>query len=152
MNTLIDPAIERSNGWNASIQRILVVDDQLELWWRHLAVMTTTGYDVDTAEDGEAAWKALQTNDYDLLITDNNMPKLWGTELIERVRDDGMTLPIIFASSLLPVIDQRQKHHIHNVHFLEKPVSVARLLAIIQKSKTEQEKFSVQPLQSGHHG
>ena len=79
MNALLDPAVERNTGRNASIRSILLVDDEIDLWWdRDLAALAAAGYDVDTAEDGEAGWKALQTNEYDLLITDNKMPELWG--------------------------------------------------------------------------
>src|SRR5689334_19643597 len=61
--------------------RILVVDDELGIRQVSAAVLGCSGYDVDTAEDGEAGWNALQTKNYDLLITDNNMPKLTGVEL-----------------------------------------------------------------------
>ena len=41
-------------------------------------VLVDTGYEVDAAEDGEAAWDALQLNSYNLLITENKMPKVSG--------------------------------------------------------------------------
>ncbi len=143
MNALLDQAVEQNTGRHAPIHCILLVDDEIELWWkRDIAALTAAGYDVDTAEDGEAAWNALQTNDYDLLITDNNMPKLWGSDLIERLRNHGMKLPVIFASSLLPVIDPEHRSHFLNVQLLEKPVSASQLLASVEKS-TGQEKIPV---------
>ena len=143
MNALLDPAVERNTGRDASIRSILLVDDEIDLWWdRDLAALAAAGYDVDTAEDGEAGWKALQTNDYDLLITDNKMPMLWGWELIKRLHDHGMTLPIIFASSSLPVIDPEHELCFHDVHLLEKPVSASQLLAIVEKSQPVQKNWS----------
>jgi DNA-binding response OmpR family regulator len=112
--------------------RILLADDEIDLWWEKcLSALARSGYHVDTAEDGEAAWEAAQTNDYDLLIADNKMPKLWGLDLIIKLRAQGMALPIILASSLLPTIPPEQKPYFVNVHLLEKPVTPSQLLATI---------------------
>ena len=46
-----------------------------------------SGYQVDAAEDGQAAWAALQLHNYDLVVTDNNMPKMTGVELIKKLQD-----------------------------------------------------------------
>ena len=91
---------------------------------------------MDTVEDGEAAWEALQTNDYDLLIADNKMPKLWGLDLIIRLRPQNKTMPIIFASSLLPIIAPKHKPFFVNVHLPEKPVTPLQLLAAIDLTRT----------------
>ena len=82
--------------------RILVVDDDLDLRMLSADVLVRSGYQVDTAEDGAAGWDALQANRYDLLITDNNMPKVSGVELVKKVRSARMTLPVILASGTLP--------------------------------------------------
>ena len=144
MNILLAPTRERAAGGDVSVRRILLVDDEIDLWWdRDITALAAAGYEVDTAEDGEAAWKALQSDDYDLLITDNKMPKLWGMELIKRVRDHGITLPIIFASTLLPVIAPAQQQYFRDVGMLEKPVSAPQLLAAVEKSLPTQEKMPV---------
>src|SRR5436190_13695922 len=96
--------------------RILLVDDEIELWWvQCLAALARSGCCVDTAEDGEAGWEALQANEYDLLIADNRMPKVSGLELIINLRAQGMALPIVFASSLLPTIPPEQARYFVNV-------------------------------------
>ena len=58
--------------------RILVVDDEPAI--RHVMTLSLvqSGYHVDAAEDGEAAWQALQAKHYDLLITDLMLPDLEG--------------------------------------------------------------------------
>jgi CheY-like chemotaxis protein len=130
MTALLEPAVVRNTYQDISIRRILLVDDEIGLWWdRNLAALSAAGYNVDTAEDGETGWEALQTTSYDLLITDNKMPKLWGLELIERLRDHGMTLPIILASTCLPFASD-----VNDVHLLEKPVSSSLLLSTVQYS------------------
>ena len=54
---------------------ILVVEDDIFLRRLNTEVLLGSGYEVDAAADGAAAWQALNTDSYDLLITDNNMPK-----------------------------------------------------------------------------
>jgi CheY-like chemotaxis protein len=82
----------------ARAQRILVADDYEDARKLISKTLVCAGYDVDTATDGEAAWEALQHEHYDLLVTDNEMPRLAGMELIERIRKAGMSLPVIMAS------------------------------------------------------
>jgi two-component system chemotaxis response regulator CheY len=66
--------------------RILTVDDSRSM--RALLRMTLlgSGYEVVEAEDGQAALEWLEHNEVDLIITDINMPRLDGFELIERLR------------------------------------------------------------------
>ena len=66
--------------------RILVVDEDAGL--RHLgcACLSNDGYNVDTAADGEAAWAALCSSSYDLLLTGQVMPRLRGLDLVARMR------------------------------------------------------------------
>jgi DNA-binding response OmpR family regulator len=82
--------------------RILVVEDERLVRKVTAKKLIESGYEVDDAEDGEAAWRALQCNSYDLLITDNKMPKVTGVELIRKVRAARMALPIIMATGAEP--------------------------------------------------
>ena len=79
-------------------RRILVAEDDGCI--RHLisTVLAGAGFQVNAASDGQQAWEALLQEHYDLLVTDNEMPRLAGIQLIERIRDAGMSLPIIIAS------------------------------------------------------
>jgi Response regulator receiver domain len=72
---------------------ILVVEDDIFLRHRNNEVLLRDGYEVDAA-----AWVALQSRSYDLLITDNQMPGLSGAEFVRKLRAAQMTLPVIFAS------------------------------------------------------
>ena len=83
-------------------QRILVVDDDPSLLKVNAEVLACSGYHVDAAADGAAAWDALQLNHYDLLVTDNNMPKLTGFELIQKLHLAGAALPVILATGAPP--------------------------------------------------
>ena len=82
--------------------RILVVDDDEGIRLIISAVLCLGGLEVTAVADGQEAWEALHQHSYDLLVTDNEMPRLIGLRLIERIREAGMDLPIILASGTLP--------------------------------------------------
>jgi CheY-like chemotaxis protein len=101
------PMLGRGGSQPHRLRRILIVEDEEDLRLFYLNVLARDGYHVNAAEDGEAGWQALQAagcaaSGYDLLITDNKMPKLSGVELIEKVNAARMELPIILASGALP--------------------------------------------------
>ena len=85
-----------------SPHRILVVEDDISTRQLITEALIHSGYGVDAAEDGAAAWEALSAGSYDLMITDNNMPNVSGVELLKKLRAARMTLPVIMATGTLP--------------------------------------------------
>lgn len=93
----------------AASARILLVDDEETIRRICADTLRRSGYCVDTAGDGETGWEMLNaagegTGHYDLLITDNNMPRLSGSDLIKRMRRAHMGLPVIMASGMVPTM------------------------------------------------
>jgi len=82
--------------------RIRVVEDNATIRELNVQVLALAGYHVEGAEDGAAGWQLLDGGNFDLLITDNEMPKMSGLELIKQVRSAGMPLRIIMATGTLP--------------------------------------------------
>jgi CheY-like chemotaxis protein len=121
--------------------RILVVDDDRDLRLLSAEVLVRSGYKVDTAEDGEAGWEALHANSYDLLITDHNMPKVSGVELVKKVRSAHMILPVILASAALPAEELDRVPWLYPVATLIKPFS-SDYLRICVRSKWLLKPFS----------
>src|ERR1041384_3993095 len=83
-------------------QRILVAGDDGDVRQATAKLLTRCGYEVDTAEDGAAAWDTLQRNRYHLLITNHHIAKVSGVELLEKLRAARMALPVIMAAPALP--------------------------------------------------
>jgi|SRR5450756_1747245 len=83
-------------------QRILVVDDSPDIRRLNTEVLTSSGYQVDAAEDGAVAWVLLQQNQYDLLVTDDDMPKVSGSELLQMLHAAGSDLPVIMVTGITP--------------------------------------------------
>jgi DNA-binding response OmpR family regulator len=119
-------------------KRILVVDDDNVIRCLYRDILVGSGYHVDMAEDGAAGAAALQAASYDLLITDNNMPKVSGVELIQKLRSNHMTLPIIMASGTAPAAEVE----IHLAATLLKPISRDELLAAVKKILGETDDLS----------
>jgi DNA-binding response OmpR family regulator len=111
---------------------ILVLDDDEDIREICVEALSQHGYQVDTAADGEAGWEALQARPYDLLITDHNMPKLSGLDLVKKVRAAGMPLAVIVASGSLSPEELGRHPSIQISAALPKPFSPAELVQAVQ--------------------
>ena len=125
--------------------RILVVDDDRELRLLSAAVLVRSGYQVDTAEDGAAGWATLHANSYDLLITDNNMPKLSGVELVKKVRSARIALPVILASGALPTEELNRHPWLQLAATLVKPFYSGQLLETVNEVLAQPTVFAAAP-------
>ena len=96
------PALARLRSQTNPPHRVLVVDDDDVMRRLNTMVLLRAGYAVDAAEDGVAAWEALCAESYDLMITDNNMPKMKGIEVLVKLRAARMALLVIMATGALP--------------------------------------------------
>jgi len=123
-----EPAGAFPRGDASPPRRILVVEDDQFLRQRNTSALILSGYMVDTATDGGAAWAALNANRYDLLITDNSMPKISGIELLKKLRSASMELPVIMATGKLPVEELAQNPGLEPVALLPKPYADNQLL------------------------
>jgi CheY-like chemotaxis protein len=108
--------------------RILVADDDEGMRCLSSNVLSDTGFDVHVACDGEQAWDALCHGHFDLLITDNDMPRLTGMKLIERIRETGMQLPVIIASGSVLTASAHESPQLQIAAVLSKPFSIAELI------------------------
>ena len=111
-------------------QRILVADDDSDVRQLSARVLIRYGYHVDAAEDGAAAWEALQIKAFNLLITDHNMPRLTGVELVKKLRSARRALPVILATGL-PTEVLAQNPSLQVAAMLPKPFSVEELLETV---------------------
>lgn len=81
-------------------KRILVVDDSLTVREVERDLLRSNGYIVDIAVDGMDGWHAVRSKEYDLIITDVDMPRMDGIELVNNIRHDLhlKTLPVMIVS------------------------------------------------------
>jgi DNA-binding response OmpR family regulator len=126
-----EPAIALGRGQKTPSRRILVVDDDRDSRQLKTDLLTSSGYQVETANDGAAGWEALRTHDYDLVITDDHMPKMTGVEMIEKLYLSHKTVPVIMATGSLPTDAFVRRPWLKPEATLQKPFTIRDLLKVI---------------------
>jgi len=132
------PAVTPLQSQTVPVQRILVVEDDTSLRQLSAGVLVRSGYEVDAAEDGAAAWEALRVDSYDLMITDNNMPNLTGIELLKKLYAARMALPFIMASGKMPEEEFTQCPWLQPTATLLKPYTIEELLGTVKAALHEE--------------
>ena len=84
----------------SSVQRILVVDDSLTVREVEKKLLESQGYYVDVAVDGVDAWNIVRKGQYDLIISDIDMPRMNGIELVSLIKNDAAlrSTPVMVVS------------------------------------------------------
>jgi two-component system sensor histidine kinase and response regulator WspE len=81
-------------------KRVLIVDDSLTVRELERKLLTSHGYEVEAALDGMDGWNAVRTGHFDLVISDIDMPRMDGIELVTLIKKDANTkaLPVMIVS------------------------------------------------------
>jgi two-component system sensor histidine kinase and response regulator WspE len=81
-------------------KRILVVDDSITVREVERQVLRNEGYEVAVAVDGMDGWNQARAGSFDLIVSDVDMPRMNGLELVKRIREDERLgeVPIIIVS------------------------------------------------------
>ncbi len=90
---------EQTNG-AAHRKRVLVVDDSLTVRELERKLLDGRGYEVEVAVDGMDGWNSARAGQYDLVITDVDMPRMDGIELVKLLKQDARlgSLPVMIVS------------------------------------------------------
>ena len=115
-----------------SCQRILLVKREGDLRQLNAEVLMDAGYQVDLADDGATAWAALQSYKYDLLITDQFLPRLSGVQLVRKICAASMSLPVIMATDILPTWEFALHPCLQAVTMLHNPYSTEKFLGLVK--------------------
>ncbi len=96
----IDSVRSSENINKKPVKRILVVDDSMTVREVERKLLRQCGYEVDIAVDGLDAWNILHKNSYELVITDVDMPRMNGIELVEKIKAESRYcgLPVVIVS------------------------------------------------------
>jgi DNA-binding response OmpR family regulator len=114
--------------------KILLVEDDADTRFALTMLFELEGFDVVNAADGEEAYLCAVTERPDLIITDINMPRVSGLDLIRLVREDGRIagVPIVAMSAV-------EKQHLNRaielgaVAACQKPIEFDNFLSLIGK-------------------
>jgi hypothetical protein len=122
---------------NGDKGRILLVEDNVALSGVICFNLTRAGYQVTSVSNGREAIEALERSRYDLVLSDQQMPKMTGIQLCEHIREmpDHVHLPFILLTAKCMEIDvAKLRQRLGMSAALPKPFSPSELLTSIEES------------------
>ncbi len=123
------PAVAAPSEVVGGGRRVLLVDDEAVVREVGRRILQRIGFEVVTAEDGEAAVATFQREGgaFDLLLVDLTMPGLGGREVVSVIREGGSTVPILLVSGHSEAGEVGRSIECGANGFLAKPYTVAEL-------------------------
>ncbi|HXX36499.1 MAG TPA: response regulator transcription factor [Thermodesulfobacteriota bacterium] len=112
--------------------RILLVEDDVKIASFIVKGLKAAGYAVDHALDGEKGLALVSTEPYDAAIVDLMLPKLNGLSLIEKMRKEKVSTPVIILSAKGSVDDRVKGLQTGSDDYIAKPFAFSELLARVQ--------------------
>ena len=115
------------------ICRILVADDNPIIRRLLFSMLGRSGHVVEECDDGRAALNKLASESYSLLIVDQNMPVMTGSEVIKALRAQGVGIPIILVSGCPTDENLGSLENLESVAILGKPFTLVELKGIMRR-------------------
>lgn len=131
------------------MQRILLVDDDLELLKQIQRYLSFENYEIETASSGLKALELLSERKYDVVVLDWSIDQLTGPEICQRFRSGGGTTPVIFLTGHDAIGDKVVAYDIGADDYLTKPFHMKELLLRVKAISSRSEKTETHILQYG---
>jgi DNA-binding response OmpR family regulator len=114
-----------------SMKRILIVDDEPHVIRVMRLALERRGYEVDDAANGEIALERIAENSPDVMITDIDMPRMNGEKLCKEIHRSmpDQTFRIYVLTARAEREHREWSSRLPNLEFMEKPVSIRKLVA-----------------------
>ena len=119
--------------------RLLWADDEIELLHGHIIFLKSKGYEVVTVTNGRDAIEACRTEDFDLMLLDENMPGLSGLETLVQVKEIRPALPIVMVTKSEEEDIMEEAIGSKIADYLIKPVNPSQILLALKKNIHKQE-------------
>lgn len=108
--------------------RILLVEDSRNLALSLAASLKYNHYVVDTAFDGETGYDCAITGIYDAIVLDLMLPKMNGYDVLKRLRQEGVTTPVLILSAKSELYDKVPAFELGADDYLTKPFETKELI------------------------
>ena len=112
--------------------RILLAEDEKSMSKALTVILTKNNYSVDAVFNGEDALSYISAGDYDLAILDVMMPKMDGFEVVRRIRQKGIAIPVMMLTAKSQTDDKVEGLDLGANDYLTKPFESRELLARIR--------------------
>jgi len=117
-----------------SKERILWADDEIDLLKPHILFLQNKGYQVETVTNGRDALDALNSQNFNLIILDENMPGISGLEALQRIKIIQPNVPVIMITKSEEENIMNQAIGSEIADYLIKPVNPMQILLSIKKN------------------
>lgn len=114
--------------------RILIIDDETGVCEEFGSILKDEGHEVDTALNGEEGLKKLQEQNFDLIFLDVLMPRMEGSEALNRIKKVSQT-PVVIMSGYLPPHKEKEIIRAGALACLKKPLDLPRVFELIEKAQ-----------------
>ena len=111
---------------------VLLIEDDKEAAGYVVKGLRESGHVVDHADNGESGLDLALSGEFDVLIVDRMLPERDGVSVVEVLREEGITTPILFLSALGEVADRVDGLQAGGDDYLTKPFAFSELLARIE--------------------
>jgi two-component system, NtrC family, nitrogen regulation response regulator NtrX len=119
--------------------KILVIDDERPIRSTLQEILEFEKFKVDTAEDGKMGLEMLQANAYDLVLCDIKMPKMDGMELLDKLNELGLEVPVIMISGHGNIETAVEAIKKGAYDFIQKPLDLNRTLVTLRNALDRKE-------------
>jgi two-component system, chemotaxis family, sensor kinase CheA len=102
--------VTHSNGSVATKNKLLLVEDSLIIRTQMQRLLKTAGYDITIAENGLQGWQKVQEQEFNIVLSDVEMPHMNGLEMTAKIRQHSQysQLPIVLITTLASPEDKRR--------------------------------------------
>lgn len=117
-----------------SLENILVVDDDPAVIQIYKYILDFLGYQTVLFSDAPGAMEAFESTDFDLLLSDYNMPGINGFELVKKLMEIKPAIPVIVCSGMMDsYVDMFNSFGSgHHISLMKKPVSIKKMSDILE--------------------
>lgn len=115
------------------MKRVLVVDDTKNIRMILTKCLELEGYEVMTASDGKQALELFGNNTFDLAFLDIKLPEIRGTEVLKRIREEGIRTPVIIITAYATVKNAVDCTNLGAVAYIQKPFSAEKIRSVLKE-------------------
>lgn len=115
------------------MKRVLIVDDTKNIRLLLTKCLELEGYKVLTAADGQEALELFRYEEFDLAFLDIKMPQLSGTEVLKKIREQGVTTPVIIITAYATIKNAVECTQMGAVAYLQKPFTSDKVRSVLNE-------------------
>lgn len=117
-------------------KKLLIVEDDQDVAEAILDTLELPGVEILVARNGVEALERLKTEPISAVLSDLNMPKMSGLELLEKLRAQGMITPFVILTAFTDKSNIVSSLRFGCFDFLEKPFDLTKLASIVDRALT----------------